>query len=173
MNKLRTDDPEKRVLNLGVSTDSPESLARSMLEACARWRAELIGISMRGVAGGPDWRAYETRIWELGEALRLFLKPKKALRTQAVTDALSKVVVEKEFGKGRQTFALLLGEFGDESHREVLGWALKDDEIAGHALKSVQKLRLDGFGAEVRQLLDRSRLGWIRSAAKKYLETRL
>ena len=125
---------------------------------------------MRAVAGGPVWRGYETKIWELGEVIRAILKKHKALRHRAVTDAVSQVVGEGDFGKGRQSFALLLGDFGDESHRKVLGCALTDDEIAGHALKSILKLCLDGFESEVRQLYDRSRLGWIRSAAKRYLE---
>lgn len=153
----------------GVDLSDADAAAQSILGRCADWASTMRGVSMRGTLGAPDWLAYEMRIWTLGETLRQLMKKDKRWRgVTAILEAAAKVVRCAEFGKGRQTFVLLLGDYGDKSYSSVLGDCLRDAETRGHALKSLTKLGAEGFDMHARRIaLEDS--GWIRTAAKRYL----
>ena len=154
-------------LDLSIHNENIVALAVSTL--CPYWTDALQSIGMKGELGAPDWRRYELKIWELGESLRLYLKKQKSWRgPSTLFDAIAQVMGTKVYGKGRQTFALLLGDFGGSSYSRDLGRAIEDPEVVGHAIKALTKLRAAGYELEVRKAMS-IYSGWIRAAAKKYL----
>jgi len=152
-----------------ASVDDQAQVAEAILVRCHSWASTLTGLGMRGEMGAPAWTASELKIWQLGESLRLFLR-RKAWRGQgALLDAVVRVVISREFGKGRQTFVLLLGDYGNKEYGPVLGGVLDDPEVCGHALKALRTAKIRGYAEPVRQVLLREQ-GWIRKAAKRYLK---
>jgi hypothetical protein len=137
---------------------------------CEHWLQTLTAIEMNGQLGAPDWKGYELRIWRLGESLRLFLRTKKGWRGPGVLlDAVAAVLRDRRFGKGRQTFALLLGDFGGQAYGEQLASVLDDREVWGHAIKALTKAKIPHYAAEV-AAVQTQETGWIRAAARKYLQ---
>jgi hypothetical protein len=125
---------------------------------------------MPGQLGAADWKGFELRIWQLGESLRVFLKKKKAWHGRGpILDVVATLLLDPGLGKGRQTFALVLGEFGGHDYGSVLGRVLDDEEVRGHAVKALTKAKVAGFAAEVAAIQAQER-GWIRAAATKYLQ---
>ena len=129
------------------------------------------GLSTRGVRGAPRWLGYEDDIWQLSEKVRQYLRSHKKLRGKnLILDEVERLVIEKRYGKGRQNFLLILGDYGRGAYGETLGALLDDPEVYGHATKALAKARIDGYRAKVESLLEKERVSWIRSAAKTYLE---
>lgn len=145
------------------------NIAEAILTACEYWARTLTGVGMRGEMGAPDWKAYELKIWELGESLRQFLKRKQWRGQGALLDAAARVTMSHEFGKGRQTFVLLLGDYGNQEYGPSLGALLDDREVYGHVVKALRAAKIRGYAAPVQQVLSREQ-GWIRRAAKRYLK---
>jgi len=136
------------------------------------YRSHHVGVEMPGVRGAADWYGYEMRIWELSEAVREYLKKKRTLRGPCgVFDAIADVVKEPRFGKGRQNFVLILAQYGGSSYASTIAWALDDPEIMGHAVKSLANLREPGYSERIEEILEHSRVAWIRSAARNYLRS--
>lgn len=148
----------------------PELTVESLFDRCVRLEISDRSIAMRGVAGAPDWLVFEMKIWELGEQLRTSVKKYASVRARAgvIVEAATQILGEKKFGKGRQAFALLLGDIGGISCANALGTALRDTDVRGHALKSLLKLKIAGFEQEAKQILEED-AGWVRSSAKRYL----
>jgi hypothetical protein len=151
------------------SLDDQSAIAEAILLLAHAWAQSLTGVGMRGELGAPDWAAYELRIWELGESLRHFLKRKDWRGQGELLDAAARVLMSRNFGKGRQTFALLLGEYGDKDYGTVLGAILDDPEVYGHAVKALRAAKIPGYAEPVRRVLSKEQ-GWIRRAAKRYLK---
>jgi hypothetical protein len=162
---------EKRVLRQDLALDNQAEVAEAVVFLCEHWLGGLTGVEMRGQLGAPDWRGFELRVWQLGESLRLFLKKKKQWRGRGqLLDAIANLLSDRRFGKGRQTLALLLGDFGGRDYGDALGRALDDSEVWGHAIKALTKAKISGFAAEVAGVQAQEK-GWIRSAARKYLQS--
>src|ERR1700682_3056100 len=104
-----------------TSLDDQSAIAEAILLLAHAWVQSLTGVGMRGELGAPDWSAYELKIWELGESLRHFLKRKDWRGQGELLDGVARVLMSRNFGKGRQTFALLLGEYGNKEYGAVLG----------------------------------------------------
>lgn len=133
------------------------------------WLANAHGVSMRGVDGAPDWLTYERMIWDVGERIRLILQKNKALRNSTrLFNKCLEVVADKKYGKGRQTFALLFGDYKKIDYAANLAPLLTDTEIGGHILKTLVKLKVPGHRDAVKPLL-KDRADWVRKLAKKYL----
>lgn len=129
------------------------------------------GISMRGVRGAPDWLGFETDLWELSEVLRTFYKANRKLRGKnLLSDSLARIASNRQFGKGRQMLFLVLGQYGGPDYGEVFGSALDDPTVYGHAIDALIKAKVKGFHDQVASILGVEKTGWIRQAARKYLE---
>lgn len=154
----------------GIDLLDAELTVESLLDRCVRLEISYPSIAMRGVAGAPDWLGFELKIWELGEQLRASVKKYASVKAHAavIVEAATQILGEKRFGKGRQAFALLLGDIGNISCADALGTALFDTDVRGHALKSLLKLKIAGFEKEATQILQED-VGWVRSSAKRYL----
>lgn len=162
-------DVATNLVEQGIDISDADSAARSVLDQCSSWESRLRSTAMRGALGAPDWLDFEMRIWTLGELLRLMLKKKKNWRGHpSIMCVAANILQRPVFGKGRQTFALLLGDNGDATHGGALGHALRDPDVRGHALKALAQLRIRGFEDQAREIAEEDG-GWIRSAAKRYL----
>ncbi len=147
---------------------SQDRVATLILGVSTSWKDSLTEPYMEGVDGAPAWLEFEHKIWELGEKLRHVLKANRWKGKCPVLDAAVKILSCKDYRKGRQTFALLIGEFGQGNYGIHLAECLTDEEVSGHCLKAMTKAKISGFGEHVRRILDSSE-GWQRKAAEKYL----
>jgi hypothetical protein len=161
---------EKRIESQDRTLDDPAAVAAAIETLCLHWSDTMTSVEMPGQLGAPDWKGFELKIWRLGESLRLYLKRKRWRGKGPLLDVAARVLQDGRFGKGRQTFALLLGEFGGQEYGEPLGRVLEDKEVRGHAVKALTKAKIGGFAAEVAGV-QAQESGWIRSAARKYLKS--
>ena len=161
---------QARFERLDTSIDNQIEVSDAIKTLCREWQNRAQGTAMLGQLGAPDWKTYELRIWELGESIRLFLQKKRGWRGRcALMDAIKDILLEAQFGKGRQTFALLLGDFGKGEYGEELASVLSQSEVCGHAIKALRKAKISGYSDNVREVFARES-GWVKSAAKKYLQ---
>lgn len=133
------------------------------------WFRELVGVEMQGQLGAPDWLGYELRLWELGEELRSLFKAKRWKGRGPLLDQIASLLSERKLGKGRQTLAILLGEFGGSEYASALSGALDDPAVWGHAVKALTKGRVPGQGERVQRIAAEAD-GWVRRSAQRYLK---
>lgn len=128
-------------------------------------------VEMQGVRGAPDWLAFEMDLWQISEDLRRYLRRHSEIRGRnPILEALASISRDKRFGKARQNMVLILGEFGRGEFAELFGDLLADPEVYGHAIKALLKSRIFDYEVRVNAVLKSTQHGWIRKAAKKYLE---
>lgn len=125
---------------------------------------------MLGVRGAPDWHGYEMRLWELSEVIRVYLRRKRGLRGKCeVLDTIAKITSDAQYGKGRQNFVLLLSRYGGQEYSDLIGGLLDDDDVSGHAVKGLTKLKKPGYAGKIESILSHSKVAWIKAEARKYL----
>jgi hypothetical protein len=148
-----------------------ESVALALEEAADEWERNARHLSMKGVAGAPDWMQFERRLWALGESLRLcFVKRKRWRSWSNVFNVAARCAIDPRFHKGRQSLILLLGHFAAEEYAEILSQLVEDEEVRGHALMALRtgKIVNPRLTERVTDLAAKER-GWVRAEAKKYL----
>jgi hypothetical protein len=128
------------------------------------------GVHMHGVGGAADWLEYEILLWQLSELVRTWVKGnRKRGEIKCVLDAVAAIVLDKRLAKGRQHFILILGEYGGKGYADMLGQALNDPDVSGHAVKALVRSRAPGYVTLVERLLSEPKPAWVRSAARKYV----
>jgi hypothetical protein len=151
-----------------ASIDDEIDLPGAIQFLCDDYFDNDIDIEMQGIKGAPNWLSFEMRIWELGECLRQSLKNrKKWLNSNDLLNVIMMICRNKKYGKGRQTFVMLLGEFNCEDASKLLGDLLNDPEVLGHSIKALTKLKDGGYVDKAGQIAEKE-TGWIRAAAKNY-----
>ncbi|WP_427875386.1 hypothetical protein [Flavobacterium sp. MMS24-S5] len=115
------------------------------------------------------WYSFEYDIWRLGENLRNIIKKKNFKKSARVEKAIIEVLMNNRYGKGRETFALLVGEFKFHLSEKQVQTLLEDKEVYGHLIVSLRKLRMKGFDEKMKIIIN-SEKGWIKTEAKKYLD---
>jgi hypothetical protein len=116
------------------------------------------------------WRNYETLVWSVGEVFRQILKRDRFLRrSQLLWRKIEAVCLDPRYGKGRESFTMLLGIYGGRERFPVLIQLLEDPEVHGHALYALRLLSMSGAQSQAERLLHSPRT-WIRREARKYLE---
>lgn len=143
------------------------SLVTAVTLACSEWQRRLQAVGMQGQRGAPDWRVFELRIFALGETLRHAMINGGPLAAPLL-EPIADVARDPKHGKGRQTFVLLLGQFGGDAEARLLGELLRDPDVAGHAVKALTQGRMKGFHAAVLPLCGHPE-AWIRQGAKRYV----
>lgn len=129
------------------------------------------GLSMKGEKGAPDWFGYETALWKISEMVRPIFRKKKNLRGKnPVLDSFEKLSKDRRFKKGRQNIVLMLGEYGKGEYIDALGALLHDKDVYGHSIKALTRSKAPGFKEIVLEILSEEKVGWIKTAAKKYIE---
>ena len=105
----------------------------------------------------PDWRLK----WAIGSAL-------SHVASDDVFDAIVQLVRDKRHGRGREMLAVALGNMKNPKAVAVLVELLDDDEVAGHALMALGKLRAKTARGEIERFLGHPK-AWVRKEAKRAL----
>jgi len=120
--------------------------------------------------GAPDWYPFEHEAWQVGEKIRQALVDKPSLRKdREIIHKVLQVSLCRNLRRGRQSFVMLLGFVGAEPFAEELVPYLQDEDVNGHVLDTLLKMKARGFAAEVSPL-SKAHETWIRKLAKKYLD---
>ena len=117
-----------------------------------------------------EWREHEHRIWKFGEDIRQLLAQSTALRKDTdLQHNYMKVIKNRNGGRGRQSFVMLLGYKSCQSHATSLAEELDDPDIDGHVIYTLLKMRADGFRREIEPFRSH-KVTWIRNKARQYCE---
>ncbi len=144
-------------LPLVADMDVKDSIVRALSVPWARPTAALPLIAEFRDASGPA----SGLKWTIGNALAV-------VADDSVFEEISEMAREKRHGKAREMLAVALANMKDPRAVELLIELLGDDEVAGHALIALAKLRARKARRHVQRLLSHSKV-WVRREAKKTL----
>ena len=114
------------------------------------------------------WLRYESLIWALGESFRrIMLRARPLRRRERVFAAVREICLDRRFGKGRESFTMLLGHYGGTEQIPTLILLLDDPEVAGHAVYALRLLGASEAAERVRPFLG-SPKAWVRKEAQRY-----
>jgi HEAT repeat protein len=114
------------------------------------------------------WLRYESLIWTLGESFRrIMLRDRPLRKRERIFEAVRGVCVDRRFGKGRESFTMLLGHYGGPAQIPTLIGLLDDPQICGHAVYALRLLGASEAADRVRPFLDSTKT-WVRQEARKY-----
>jgi hypothetical protein len=99
--------------------------------------------------------------WSIGNALEV-------LANDELTEPMIRLVTDQRYGKAREMVVLGLGKMKDPRVVDVLLNLLADEEVVGHAVMALGKLRAKNARARIEPLLKHPK-PWIRKEAKKAL----
>ncbi|MGA7617678.1 MAG: hypothetical protein WBX15_21140 [Thermoanaerobaculia bacterium] len=119
-----------------------------------------------------SWNALDTTIvvWNIGESIRSALKANRRLRSgEEFWTAVEAIAGDARYGRGREPFVLLLGQYGGKKRADLLVRLLDDEAVTGQALHALRLLGSKSGIFKARLLAD-SPVTWIRSEARKYLQ---
>jgi hypothetical protein len=97
--------------------------------------------------------------WAIGNALAV-------VAGDNVFDEISELVRDKRHGKSREMLAVALGNMRDPRATELLIELLGDEELVGHALVAIGKLKARDARPQVELLLNHPK-PWVRKKAKQ------
>jgi hypothetical protein len=154
-----------------LPTRDPKITACALRAACADWERHARAMVTPDLKESPAWTAYEMKTLELGRALDLVIRKMGLWRGKGeVLDAAADVIGDERYGRGRKSWIATLGEHGEGYYGGVLAAALKDDEMAGYAMKALLRA---GNGEYVAQVLAAGEHGrtWVKNTARLYAES--
>ena len=115
------------------------------------------------------WYNFESLVWTLGESFRRVLKRQRSLRRSVpLWSQVEALCLDSRYGKGRESFTMLLGQYGGLARVPVLVRLLDDPAVHGHALYALRLLGAPEGRDRAKQLLG-SPKAWICREARKYL----
>ena len=113
---------------------------------------------------------HESLTWALGEQFRqIMLRLKPLRRNEHVFRGVRAICRDRRFGKGRESFVMLLGHYGGPAQIPTLIELLDDPIVCGHALYSLRLLAAPQAATKARRLL-KSEKTWVRNEARKYFD---
>lgn len=117
-------------------------------------------------------KSFEREIWMVGsELLETFKKNKKISLSEDLLEEILKIIEEKKYGRGRESFVMLLHYFKNKPQVEhCLSTLLEEPILYGFAIGKLQKLKLFSYLVKVQDIFANEKKSWIRQAAKKYIE---
>lgn len=129
------------------------------------------GISTVPEKDMPAWYGYEIGLWMFSEEIiRPFLKKHKKIRGKHIfLDTLVEICLNKKFEKGRQLLVLFVGQYGKDAYKEELKSLLYDNEMQGYAIDALRYAKCFEYVDIIKEIYTNSKPGWIRQAAKKYI----
>lgn len=107
----------------------------------------------------PDDKEHQSLKWAIGNALSI-------VGTNSVADDLFEIVQDVRHGKAREMVVVALGNLSDPRGPEVLLKLLDDDEVCGHAVLAIAKLKLRQAVPKIQRLTEHGK-PWVRKEAKK------
>ena len=96
--------------------------------------------------------------WTIANALEAVAQP-------SLLEKIIEIATNKENGKAREMVVLALGKFRDPRSVSVLIKLLNDDQVAGHAIKALGKLKAKEALDHLAKFTDHPQ--WVRSEAEK------
>jgi hypothetical protein len=143
-----------------------------LLRVAEEAKETLRGLSMRGAAGAPDWYGYESLLWEISEDFRAYLRSHKAIRgAHPLFNAVAEIVADSSYGKGRQNFVLVLGQYGGHHYADVIATGLGDPDVSAQALRALRKMKDGRFVQLARSLENDPPTPAARTEARSYLRS--
>ncbi len=116
------------------------------------------------------WFRYESLIWALGESFRqIMLRARLLRKRERIFANVREMCLDRGFGKGRESFTVLLGQYGGKEQVPTLVRLLDDPEVSGHAVHALRLLGASEPAERVRPLLN-SPKAWVRKEARKYFQ---
>lgn len=94
----------------------------------------------------PDQSELQSLKWAIGNALAVVATP-------AVASEVIELALDKRQGRAREMLVLGLANFTDERSKLALVKLLEDDEVCGHAIKSLTKLKAVSALPRIRALI--------------------
>jgi hypothetical protein len=99
--------------------------------------------------------------WAIGNALEV-------LANDAIADEMIRLATDRRYGKAREMVVVGLGKLRDPRVTDVLLDLLSDEDVVGHAVIALGKLRARAARSRIEPLLKHSK-PWVRKEAKKAL----
>jgi HEAT repeat protein len=99
--------------------------------------------------------------WAIGNALEV-------LASDELAEDLMRLACERRYGRAREMVVLALGKLKDPRATDVLLDLLEDDEVVGHAVSALGKLRAAKARSRIEPLVEHPK-AWIRQEARKAL----
>jgi hypothetical protein len=113
---------------------------------------------------------YESMIWALGESFRrIMLRASPLRRCDRVFEAVRSLCFDGRFGKGRESFTMLLGQCGGPEQIPALIKLLGDSDVCGHAVYALRLLGASEAADSVRPFLG-SQKTWVKKEALKFFQ---
>ncbi|MHB1034183.1 MAG: HEAT repeat domain-containing protein [Pirellulales bacterium] len=109
----------------------------------------------------PDYSVPASHKWTVGNALSV-------IADDSVFADIAELVQDKRHGRAREMLAVALGNMKDPRAIDLLIELLDDDEVVGHALIALGKLRAVKARPHVEPLVGHPK-GWVSKQAKKTL----
>lgn len=99
--------------------------------------------------------------WAIGNALEV-------VANDEIADGMIKLATDRRYGKAREMVVVGLGKMKDARVADVLLELLADDEVVGHAVMALGKLRAKTARSRIEPLLNHPK-PWVRKEAKRAL----
>jgi len=110
----------------------------------------------------------EFRKAESGEIRWAIANGLAVIADDAVFEELAELVYDKGYGKAREMLALALGNMQDSRAVIVLMDLLNDEQVMGHAVMALGKLKASAARVRLKELTDHP-TDWVRKEARKAL----
>lgn len=137
-----------------------ESIVRTLSVPWAKEAARALIREFRSLPNTAEWSSCK---WAIGNALSV-------VADDSVLSEVVDLVRDKGHGKSREMVALALANMRNERAVDVLIELLEDEEVAGHAVMALRKLKLKARKAEphLERFLSHPK-PWVRKEAEKAL----
>lgn len=119
-------------------------------------------------------KSFEREIWMIGSELIDNIRKtrtKKKILTDILLEELLKIVREYKFGRGRESFVMLLHYFKNNPKVESsLAELLDDEQLYAFAIDELTKLKVFKYIDKVQNFLLEEKISWRRKVEKRYIE---
>jgi PBS lyase HEAT-like repeat len=143
-----------------TNTDVKEIITRVL---CVPWAKEAAPTLIQEFRSASETSAGKTFLkWDIGNTLSV-------VADDNVFDDIVDLVLDKRHGRDREMLALALANMQDERAVDVLIQLLDDDDLVGHSIAALRKLKAKKAEPYVEKHLSHPRT-WVRNEAKKALK---
>jgi len=147
-----------RWLPVVSNPDIKMSIVRSL---SVRWAKPVAAAALIGEYRKLDDSSAFHLKWAIGNALSV-------VADDSVFEDVAALVRDRRHGRAREMLALALANMKDPRAVDVLIELLGDEEVAGHALSALRKLKAKKARSRIEQFLDHPK-AWIRKEARRAL----
>ena len=122
-------------------------------------------------------KSFEREIWMIGSEIIDNIKRKKIekkILTDILSEELLKVIEEDRFGRGRESFVMLLHYFKNNPNIETcLATLLDDEQLYAFAIDELTILKNFKYVDKVQKILSEEKVPWRRKVAERYIKKSL